>query len=121
MPDPNKVADQLTPADLLQFTAVDRWYSHWLGRLAYSDGVKYFADRAQAYWFLDIIATEFLPMNKQHPQLFISLEVQNKHAVIEVRGDGRVVVARHVQFTDCPPGVWQFYMIDNSLLLPGQY
>ena len=50
-------APKLTKADLRQFTATEHWYRHPLNRaVLYTDGAKFVAERAGAYWLLDEIA-----------------------------------------------------------------
>lgn len=47
----------LSPADLDQFTGSENWHRHWCNRhVTYTDGAKYLADNAGAYWLLDEIA-----------------------------------------------------------------
>ena len=46
----------LTQADLDQFYGTENYY-HYLAGLKLTDGVKYLADEAGAYWLLDIIAS----------------------------------------------------------------
>jgi hypothetical protein len=49
-------AKTLTHAELRQFTGTDHWYKHTLNRkVLFTDGVKYLADQAGAYWLLDEI------------------------------------------------------------------
>jgi hypothetical protein len=54
----------MTPAELeaglRQFTGTEQWYRHWTGRILYTDGVKYLADNAEAYWLVDAIASHQL-------------------------------------------------------------
>jgi hypothetical protein len=48
---------KLTAADLRQFTGSEQWYRHALVRdVLFTDGAKYVADQAGAYWLLDEIA-----------------------------------------------------------------
>ncbi len=43
----------LTQADLRQFTGSEHWYRHGLNRkVLFTDGAKYVADTAGAYWLL---------------------------------------------------------------------
>ena len=46
----------LTETDLDQFTGTSQYYQYMAG-LKLTDGVKYIADEAGAYWLLDIIAS----------------------------------------------------------------
>jgi hypothetical protein len=44
-------------ADLRQFTGTEHWYRHAMVRsVLFTDGTKYVADMAGAYWLLDEIA-----------------------------------------------------------------
>jgi hypothetical protein len=53
----NNNTSTLTHNDLRQFTGSEHWYRHGISRLSlYTDGVKYLAETASAYWFLDEIA-----------------------------------------------------------------
>ena len=47
----------LNTADLVQFTGSENWYRHAINRaVLFTDGAKYVADQAGAYWLLDEIA-----------------------------------------------------------------
>jgi hypothetical protein len=47
----------LTRDDLIQFTGSEHWYRHAMVRdVLYTDGVKYVAETADAYWLIDEIA-----------------------------------------------------------------
>jgi hypothetical protein len=43
-----------TQIDLSQFTGTENYYRHPFGKALFTDGVKYFAETAGAYWFIDI-------------------------------------------------------------------
>ncbi|RZN30501.1 DUF6876 family protein [Bradyrhizobium sp. Leo121] len=48
----------ITHADLAQFTGTSQWFRHALVRtVLYTDGIQFLAERANAYWLLDKIAT----------------------------------------------------------------
>jgi len=90
-------------------------------KLVHTDGVQYFADEAGAYWFLDIIATEYYPLQKEDPFLSIYLMVRNGKARITCQ-DGDLKVLRHRDIsTDCPDGEYSFYLVDNVLMLTSEY
>ena len=47
----------LNAQDLSQFTGTENWYRHNLNTdILYTDGAKYVAETAGAYWLLDEIA-----------------------------------------------------------------
>lgn len=115
-------------SELSQFIGSEQLYFNPLYRaMRYTDGVKYFANTAGAYWLLDIIGTEYHPKTVgQRPEwdyfLSIKMEVKDSEAGIRVTdGNDTTFVERRVDFTDCPEGQWNFYLTNNVLLLPSEY
>ena len=87
-----------------------------------TDGVRYFAETAGGWWFLDIVATEVMRFHQLKPFLVMVLDVCDGDADIHVEdGTGLRLWHRHIQFTDAPHGHWRFYLADNVLLLPSEY
>lgn len=108
---------------LAQCTGTEFWYRHPLARAClYTDGVRIFCTMAEAYWFLDIVATEVLPMQKHQPFIAVTLSVKGAQAVITAQdGNYNHFWKRDIEFTDCPEGDWKFYLIDNVLLVTSEY
>jgi len=111
---------------LRNFYGTQEWYRHWLVKaLLYTEGVQFFAEQGGeqgAFWFLDVVATEFFPLLKKEPFQSIKLAVEGRKAVITVEnGNGKVLKRKDVEYTDMQPGTWPFYLTDNVLLLPGEY
>lgn len=109
--------------NLMRFIGTENWYQHSLvPAMTYTDGVKYFAEQTGSYWILDVIATEYFPMLKEQPFLFISVESKNASCTILVTdGDGQELKSKPVSFTTLIEGVWTFYLVDDVLLLPSEY
>ena len=113
----------LTQDDLTQFSGTENHYRHLCG-LLYSDGAKYFAECAGggAYWFLDIVATEYLPLQRREEFMVVKLIVTGTKAKIVVDdGNGNVLKTKDIDFTDCPAGEWKFYLSGGVLFLPSEY
>jgi len=109
-----------TPSDLNQFSGTTRYYRYWTQRLLYTDGVQYFAQRAGAYWFLDIVATEIIGLPE--PFMVVKLLSENDSGVITVDdGNGKIVYRRKIEWTDCPEGEWKFYLTDGVMMVPSEY
>lgn len=110
-------------ADLVAFIGTENWHRHTLNRhMLVTDGVKYFAETAGCYWFLDIVATEIFRIQATHPFLVIDLDVASDNADIRVSdGNDAMLFTRHIHFTDAPDGLWRFYLTDNVVLLPSEY
>lgn len=109
---------------LQQFTGTNNWYRHVLvPHMLYTDGVKYFAETAGAYWLLDIVATELMQLLSKEPFLAIELCVSSDDTAILSAEDGNYgrLYRRFIEFTNCPHGMWKFFLTDRVLLLPSEY
>ena len=113
--------------ELRQFTGTEHYHRHPFNLLM-TDGSKYFADKAGAYWLMDIIATQ--PEIREQAKEFavIDLIVADSEADLVVTDDNaNLVYKRHfdfpgfIDFTKCPEGIWRFFVIDNVVLLPSEY
>lgn len=118
-------AAPLTPEDLRQFTGTDNWYKHWMGNILYTDGVKYFAETVGGYWFIDVVGSVWDVITVEE---FVNIKMTVKdHQAVIVMDDGdkghgaKVLYQQDIEFTDCPEGVWQFYLEGNVLLLPSEH
>jgi hypothetical protein len=112
--------------NLSYFIGTEQWYHHPLRReMLYTDGVKFFAEHAGggAYWFLDIVATEIFPLLAKEPFMLVELQVEDSNVcrIVVSDGDGNEVYTKDIDYTDCPAGLWKFYLTDNVLLLPSEY
>jgi hypothetical protein len=115
----------LNEADLAGFTGSENWYQHWLGKSLYTDGVKYVADNAGAYWLLDEIAiSQTRPKVKAEEfQVWtLKVDLEKRKAVLACDdGNGNVVFSKKIEFTDFPLAAITFYYTDSTLLLPSEY
>ena len=118
-----KIDSNQVRQDLAQFSGTETWYRHPLNpKLLYTDGVQFFAEQAESYWFLDIVATEIFRLQQAEPFMVITLSVDDGEADISTDdGDGNIIYRRHIHFTDAPMGEWRFYLTDNVILLPSEY
>jgi hypothetical protein len=116
----------LSKADLRQFSGSEHWYRHAvIKRISYTDGAKYVADTAGAYWLLDEIA---LAQNYSKQvaveefQLW-KLSVRPDHtATLRCEdGNGHEVFAKELEYTDFPLDEIKFYFTNNMILLPSEY
>lgn len=87
-------------------------------RHVYTKGVQSVAVEAGAYWFLDIVATELVPLclkefeTHGNSMMFVELNVLGPSATIVLMADKGEPPAwsREINYTDFPPGDWTFYM-----------
>lgn len=112
-------------SELAQFTGTSHWYRHNLNSdITYTDGVKFFAETAGAYWLLDIIATQpEILGTMQTGMAVIKLQVNNDTTAVLICEDGNYnpTYSRPLEFTDAPVGVWVLWFTDNVILLPSEY
>ena len=114
------------PTVMAMFTGSENWYRHGLARsILYSDGAKYIAETAGAYWLLDEIAlTQFSEavVNAEEFQVW-TLTVRADHTGTLTCGDGndRAVYSKELEYTDFPePGVTLWFQ-NKTIFLPTEY
>jgi hypothetical protein len=99
----------LTESELSQFTGTEHYYRNQWG-LVYTDGVKHVAERAGAYWLLDLISS-YQPMlaRRKDARLqelqFWKLVVNEDHSAVVTcvaDSDEEPVVRQVMEFTDFP-------------------
>lgn len=88
------------------------------GLFVYSDGVKELAD-AGCYWMLDIVATECLvPLRASgSPTAILRVAVgRDEKALMDLTiADNKPAIwMRAIEYTDMPPGVWVFELVDEG-------
>ena len=110
--------------DLANFTGTEHWHKHSLmKRVLYTDGAQYVAEQCGAYWLLDEIATAQLikRVSAEEFQCW-KLDVPSNTALLTCDdGNGRVVFAKEIEYTDFPEGEMTLYFADNVILLPSEY
>ena len=107
---------------LSQFTGTEHHYLEPLSLMKYTDGVKYFAESAGAYWFLDIVFSEFSQLQRSIGFLSITLDVHDNQATISsTDGNDFEVKGRSIEYTDCPDGTYKFFFYNDVLLLQSEY
>lgn len=117
-------AAQITHA-LRHFTGSEHWYRHALFRtFCYTDGVKYLATEAGAYWLLDrLFASQHeLPALRQEEFQAWTLTVNADVSAELVCSDGnyRVLHRETIGYTDFPLQSITLYLTNDVLLLPSE-
>ncbi len=109
--------------ELAQFTCSEHWCQHWLG-IKYTDGIKYLADTAKAYWLIDFIASaQVVKSVRQEPFQVWRLTVSSDSSsdISADDGNGIVVFRKKIEYTDFPMKTIKLYLCDGILLLPSEY
>lgn len=116
----------LDPSILAQFTGTEHLYRHGLvPSVLFTEGVKYVAEAAGAYWLLDEIALAQRYEAKVAAEEFQLWELKvadDATASLACdNGNGHTVYSKTLPFTDFPaPGI-KLYLCNGTILLPGEY
>ena len=115
-------ADQLEAA-LSQFTGSENLYAHSSRQFSYTDGVKFLADNAGAYWLIDLIASYQKRCRKDAMLREIQIwELKKTGArtarVGCLRDSHDPVFAQDIPFTDFPLQTITLYLENEVLTLP---
>ncbi len=121
----------LTATDLAQFYGTENYYRYLAG-LKLTDGVKFMAEEAGAYWLLDIIASyqckakirrehfqvwelKLLPRVKGNPN------AQPAVVTMKTDSDRPLMVKQEIMYTDFPLDSITLWLIDGVILLTSEY
>ena len=115
----------LNETDLAQFTGNEHWYRHPLMRsVLYTDGAKYVADAAGAYWLLDEIAfaqAERKIAAEDFQVWTLSVNADATATLSCEDGNDHVVCAKVIPYTDFPaPGI-ALWLAGNVIYLPSEH
>jgi hypothetical protein len=116
----------LNTAELAQFTGTEQWYRHAINRkVLFTDGAKYVADQAYAYWLLDEIAI-IQPYNaliavEEFQVWTLAVKADQTATLTCDDGNDRVIFSKEIPYTDFPAEGIKFYFSNNTILLPSEY
>jgi hypothetical protein len=121
-------SEQLQESDLAHFIGSEVIYRHPLLNIQYTEGVRYVAQKAGAYWLIDLIASwQSHALVKLDPMLqqiqFWKLTVRDDHSAVLIceRDSDDVVIIHNILFTDFPLTQFRVYYQGGILLLPSEY
>ena len=106
-----------------QCTGTEAYYNGFANMIKFTDGIKIMADKFQAYWLIDVVASYQNNKAKGIPFQIWTIKSNSNTAVVEMIEDTEqpVLIRQKIPFTDFPEGILKMYCIDNILLLPSEY
>ena len=111
-------------ADLERFTGSETWWKNPLfPGYSYTDGVKYLAREANAYWLItDILSTARRnKILRTEPFIVWTLNVKDKKATLTADdGNENILYTKEYDYTDFPLDSVKLYLTNNVLLLPSE-
>lgn len=113
------------PAALAQFTGTERYY-RIAPKFLITDGVKYLADSAGAYWLLDAAVSHLAQLGTTDWFVLVKLVVDGSRASLTLEDGNGVVRARQaIQYTNFPASQQVLYACWDGqhwvLMLTGEY
>jgi hypothetical protein len=119
---------KLTEADLAQFTGTENYYFNPLfgRRNKYSDGVKYVAEVAGAYWLLDIVLSHQIDPKAcaEEFQVWTLAKIHGTDGCTVTMTDGNSetpIIQQKVEFTDFPLDNFKMWRANEVLYLPSEH
>ena len=111
---------------LNQFTGSEHWYRHGLvPSIAFTDGAKYVADAAGAYWLLDEIALAQRYVKEVAAEEFqvwkLAINPDCKATLVCENGNDKAVFTKAIEFTDFPPEGVTLWFANNVIYLPSEH
>ena len=116
---------KFNPANLAHFTGTEHYYR--LNRKCLiTDGAKYLAEAAGAYWLLEVAASYLIELGTADWFVLVRLCVKESSAVLTVEdGNGAIRATQQIPFTDFPADEQILYACWDSeqwvLMLPSEY
>ena len=114
--------------ELDMFNGTEHWYPHFIPGILFTDGIKYLADKAKAYWFIDIIASyqgEEKVKNEMFQVWILKVNDDRTAMVTCEDGNGHIVASQKLSYTDFPLKEYKVYLVNDGqnkvILLTGEY
>lgn len=127
--DPTQLA-----ADLEQFSGSEQFYAHWMRRIRFTEGVKFLADNAGAYWLIDLIASwQIKPkVRREEFQVWILTVNRNPpkgkpmayarcYSDTPEPGNTNQLCVQGIPYTDFLLDQIKLWLVNGVLMLPGEY
>ena len=120
---PTELSDNLS-----QFIGTEHWhrFSPLFPKFLLTDGTKYLAEKAGAYWLMDAIASH-VRSYKSAGFAIVTLKKKGDLWVLRISDDdpGQTLASQVIEFSDFPLDEIKLYVIDDgtdwTILLPSEY
>lgn len=117
-------------SELSQFTGTENYYKFSpFCNMVLTDGIKYLCDKLSCYWLMDIVASvQNLPKVKQNQNFIlwkIKVNEDNSFVVSAYRdipfNKANKLYMQKGKYTDFKIGYFEFYQINEVILLKSEY
>ncbi len=120
----NRISANKLKTEMQECRGTESYHKLSLTPLLATDGVRIVAEKAEAFWLIDVIGSyQINPKVKALAIQFWTLEVKDCHAILYCIEDSGMprIVEQEIKYTDFPEGNWQFYVQQGVIMLPEEY
>lgn len=115
----------LTLAELSQFTGSEIWYRHPLAtRYVYTEGVRYLADKAAAYWLIDsilLLQSHERALGEEFQVWTLAVRPDQSATLCCSDGTDNEIYSQEIRWTDFPLRAVVLWFSNCTLYLPGAH
>jgi len=113
-------------AELAHFTGTEKYhiFNPFAKSVLATDGAIYLAEKAGAFWLLDIICSLKLVSNCRNKSFITCVLTKNEDESATFKatdGNKKVLYTQKIPYTDFPLNEITLYFTDNIILLPSEY
>ena len=112
---------------LAHFHGTSQWYRVGLPPILITDGVKYLADKAGAYWLCDVVASWQIEqaVRKHEFQVWRIRVSDDRSCVVDAWSDepddSERITRQEIPYTDFPLPEFKLWYSGGALMLPSEY
>ena len=125
-----KLADDIQ-CGLPNWIGTQSWWPNFTG-IKYTDGVKWLAEKAHAYWLIDVVGSHWATSRKVRAEGFVLCRLTVDRdpkakfmarfvMMTDCEPDGETIVVQRIPYTDFPLDEIELYLCDGVLMLPNEY
>lgn len=110
-------------SELEQFIGTTAYHRSTFGRLLLTDGAHYLRERLECYWLVDLVESYQPQLRDKRFQLWSIDVAQDSSAVVEMREDTGLepLVRQELPYTDFKLPHYEWYCVDNVMMLKSEY
>lgn len=108
--------------ELRGFSGSTVFYMGPLGSIRYTEGIRYLADRAGAFWLVDLVGS-YQPQHRDIVFQLWKIRVRDNQAIVSMREDcgEPAIVEQEIPYTDFPLDEFEFYVCNGMMMLKSEY
>lgn len=111
--------------ELENFNGTENYYKSTFNKLKLTDGINFLRNKVNCFWLIDIVeSTQNLKKIKENVGFILwKIEVKDKSFIVTARADTDtpILYKQEGTYTDFPLKEFEFYQINDVLLLKSEY